>query len=282
MQSLWRKTSEFFWQYPILCLPLVVADVFHTVLLWGRGWCNARIVFFFSHEGQSVLGGSPDISYDRLAPVKASIAAGIVSAGFFFLIVGGYVAALFVTSKLVRDALEGRELSLREATEEVAGSSKRKITLLSMKVLAVCAVAMVLGVLFMVYVVDPRPKPAFEVGYVVNVVVLAGVAYLITPWMVTAVSGKGLGKRNLLTTVRRIAACGVIASSLIGWLVMKIVGSFGRELSAAPVWANPVVALLQSLLTVVPYIPVAIAISLAAFDVGETSIQAGDDITVLS
>src|SRR5262249_29402111 len=140
MQNLWRKTSELFWQYPILWLPILFADTFQWLLLWVQKILTEKIVTFFIQGHRSVLGGLPDISTDPSVVTKASLVAFPLSAGISLLFTCLFVAAMFVTSKLVRSYLVDSQIKLRAAVIDTLQSCKRKTVVLSIKILALFAV----------------------------------------------------------------------------------------------------------------------------------------------
>jgi hypothetical protein len=228
---------------------------------------RAQIILYFGHVERSVLGGRPDVSLERLGSVKFALASAIVSAGFFLLTICGYVAALFVTSRLVRDALAGDELRLQHAINEVNRSCKHGIADLSVKAFAVGVASMALFALFVASMVRLKLRTVYGMTYALVVVLFVLVAYLITPWVIRSQSSSAI-PQHVQSAARRIAMGGVVASSLIGLLVERMVASFGSELARASSPVNLLVMGVESLLSLAPYIPVAIALSLVAWGEG--------------
>ena len=254
MQNLWRKTSELFWQYPILWLPILLANTLEWLLLWSQQILARRIVTFFSQGHRSVLGGRPDLSTDPSTIMKASLAAGLLSAGIYLLFTCLFITALFVISKLVRNCLDNRPPALKAAVIDTLQSCKRKTVVLSIKILALFPAGALLLIFAMPRLVRLTTMSYRDVGYSFSCILTVVIAYLLTPSIVAALSPGRPVTSELLAKARLIAMIGVAASDLIGLFVQR------AELSVFTRSAYPSVPA-QRLI----YIPISIALSVVAF-----------------
>lgn len=274
MQNLWRKTSELFWQYPILCLPILLANTFEWLLLWSQKVLARRIVTFFVQGPRSVLGGRPDLSTDPTTVMKASLAAGLLSAGIYLLFTCLFITALFVISKLVRDCLENRPPELKAAVIDTLQSCKRKTVVLSIKILALFAAATLLLIFAMPHVARLTTMSYRDIGYSFSCILSVVIAYLLTPSIVAAISSGRQVTSETITKARLIAMIGVAASDLIGLFAQRAESSVFRESPYTSILAQQFIGLIGSLFTAFPYIPISIALSVIAFssqNYGETT-----------
>ena len=265
MQNLWRKTSELFWQYPILWLPILLANTLEWLLLWSQQILARRIVTFFSQGHRSVLGGRPDLSTDPSTIMKASLAAGLLSAGIYLLFTCLFITALFVISKLVRNCLDNRPPALKAAVIDTLQSCKRKTVVLSIKILALFPAGALLLIFAMPRLVRLTTMSYRDVGYSFSCILTVVIAYLLTPSIVAALSPGRPVTSELLAKARLIAMIGVAASDLIGLFVQRAELSVFTRSAYPSVPAQRLIGLTASLFTAFPYIPISIALSVVAF-----------------
>jgi hypothetical protein len=265
MQNLWRKTSELFWQYPILWLPILLANTLEWLLLWSQQILARRIVTFFSQGHRSVLGGRPDLSIDPSTVMKASLATGLLSAGIYLLFTCLFITALFVISKLVRNCLDNRPPELKAAVIDTLQSCKRKTVVLSIKILALFAAGALLLIFAMPRLVRLTTMSYRDIGYSFSCILTVVIAYLLTPSIVAALSPGRSVTSEMLAKARLIAMIGVAASDLIGLFVERAEFSVFSRSAYPSVPAQRFIGLAVSLFTAFPYIPISIALSVVAF-----------------
>lgn len=267
MQTLWRKTSELFWQYPILWLPILIADILQFLLLQFQRLVNQRIVAFVAEGPRSVLGGPPDPPANPyLATMKAGLLAAPLSAGIYLLCVCLYVAGLLITARLVQTCLEGDNLKLKATTSEVVRTSKARILVLSIKILSL----FIFGFLLFTQIDSGFSQfttvSGRNVGYAFAIILTAITGYILTPAVMRVlqpsqpVSAADLGRARwavILTT---------IASSVIGLSAAKAELSFFTGQPYPSALTRQTMELVGTLFAALPYVPLAIALSLIAFD----------------
>jgi hypothetical protein len=265
MQNLWRKTSELFWQYPILWLPVLLANTPEWLLLWSQKVLARRIFTFFVQGHGSVLGRRPDLSTDPATVMKASLAAGLLSAGIYLLFTCLFITALLVISKLVRNCLDNRPPELKAAVIDTLQSCKRKTVVLSIKILALFAVGTLLLIFTMPHLARLTTMSYRDIGYSFSCILSVVIAYLLTPSIVAAISPGRPVTSEMLAKARLIAMIGVAASDLIGLFVQRAESSVFSESPYTSVLAQQLIGLTGSLFTAFPYIPISIALSVIAF-----------------
>jgi hypothetical protein len=265
MQNLWRKTSELFWQYPILWLPIFLANTLEWLLLWSQKVLSRRIFTFFVQSHRSVLGGRPDLSTDPSTVMKASLAAGLLSAGIYLLFTCLFITALFVISKLVRNCLDNRPPELKAGVIDTLQSCKRKTIVLSIKILALFAAGTLLLVFAMPHLARLTTMPYGDIGYSFSCILSVVIAYLLTPSIVAAFSPGRLVTSGMIAKARLIAMIGVAASDLIGLFVQRAESSVFSKSVYPSLLAQHLIGLTVSLFTAFPYIPISIALSVVAF-----------------
>jgi hypothetical protein len=265
MQNLWRKTSELFWQYPILWLPILLANTLEWLLLWSQKVLARRIVTFFVQGHRSVLGGRPDLSTDPATVMKASLVAGLLSAGIYLLFTCLFITALFVISKLVRNCLDNRPPELKAAVIDTLQSCKRKTVVLSIKILALFAAGTLLSIFAMLHLPRLTTVSYEDIGYSFSCILTVAIAYLLTPSIVAALSPGRPVTSEMLAKARLIAMIGVAASDLIALFAQRAESSFFSKSTYPSALAQQLIGLTGSLVTAFPYIPISIALSVVAF-----------------
>jgi hypothetical protein len=262
MQNLLRKTSELFWQCPILWLPVLIADIVQFFLPYVRGLIVRESVKFFAYGPRSVLGGAPDLAANiETASSKVLLLAVPLTAGTYLLSVCFYSAALFTIYYLIQDCLHGRSFELRVAVSAMLKLDQRRILILSTKILVLFAC----GSFLFVSLIAKRIFPLLvDFGYVFGVALVAGIAYLLAPTAIAALQSSQPVSTHAIANARTLAVLGSVASSAIGWLAQKAQGSFFTPSSHPSILAQQSMALIASLFVALPYVPISIALSLIA------------------
>ena len=263
MQILWRKTSELFWQYPVLWLPILIADTLQSFLHWLQKLSIRGILTSSLQSSRSVLGGPPDLTADPTVSAKAALGAGIVRTGIELFIVSLYIAAMLVTARLVKDCLGNKNPEFLTAVRSTLQSAKRRILILSIKVGFSFAAGSILFVLLLTHIPRVRAFSYGDIGYGFGVVLIAAIAYLLTLAAITAIQPLQPISPKDLANARLLAILGVVASSIIGLFAQRAAASFAADYPS--VFTQQLIDLIASFFTALPYVPLSIALALVAW-----------------
>jgi hypothetical protein len=266
MQTLWRKTSELFWQHPVLWLPILIAAILQFLLLKIQQLMSQKIVAFFAEGARSVLGGPAEPSSDPYhAMMKAGLFAVPLSIGIYLLNICLYVTALLVVARLVQASLAGDALNLRSAIGGTIQTCRRSVLGISLKILA----AFVFGFLLFVQVFQ-RFTPSTtisgrNVGYTFAIILSVIAGYILTPAVMRILLSFRPISATDLSRARWTVILGVVVSIVIGLFAQRAELSFftaSTYPSALQQWLMQIVG---ELFTALPYVPLSIALSLIAF-----------------
>jgi hypothetical protein len=262
MRDLWRKTTALFWESPILWLPVVCADLL--------AFCFTRVQKLLTWQlinsfllGHSALTGQAIPPVDQRAVIiKAAILGGPFVWGTYFLNTCLYTAAFVITATLVRTL----EQHLRPDLPLVLlGSRTRRILVLSIKLLALWALAVAL----IVPTTTLAQKWKFPATYLAPCfVVLASVsiAYCMAPSGISLL--RDAQSRSVtaeyITWGRSFSILMVLASLAVGYFVPMV----ERSLFASPFLVRGIPRLIieaiASSVTAFPYVLLFISLSLIA------------------
>jgi hypothetical protein len=98
MRTLWRSTAYLFWQYPILWLPVVLADLIAFCLRSLQGWTSQTVIQSLV-AGHSVLSDTPEPL--RTLPVTWAAVFGASKLVVELLSICLYVTAMIAISVLI-------------------------------------------------------------------------------------------------------------------------------------------------------------------------------------
>jgi hypothetical protein len=268
MKELWNRTTDLFWQHPILWLPVLSADLL--------GFCLTQLQRLLTHEivlslveRHSVLSNTPDLATNQSAALlKAALLTAPFLWGTYFLNVGLYTAAFLITAKLVSNLLQHTPPDLRSAvTFEV--SHPHRIFGFALKVLALFALAAIAltGVSYLVgraHQAKILATPLFAFGSVL--VVSACIAYYIVPSAIALM--RGLPSRLVTAEAvwpwRMIAIRAVSSSTVSAFCAQIAEQSLVGTLSFTHGLTRQAIEAIASIIAAFPYVPLFIALSLAA------------------
>lgn len=267
LKDLWRKTRELFGKYPVLWLPVLVADLVKFLLEFPRHWMTRSVVRIVVEPHHSVLGTTPDPA-SRSSVFWASVMSAPFTWDTYFIDICLYTAAFVVTAALVRMALQNQQpkiaAGLRSLTSKILSGLGLSLKVFVLYVIA----AMYFGFLLTVLskIIDPRSFPS-TVPILASVIVGFLVAYFIAPCAVRLLLTKDSPSLVAKThwTARAFAILAMLASVLLSVFCQRAELSLMRDGSYLFGAARLITDAGASLLTVLPYIPLFVVLSLIAF-----------------
>ena len=263
MRDLFRRVSFLFWQYPILWLPVLVADLLKFLLMQLNRAGGVAIADHFAPH--SVLGGTPEpLSPYSQSLTKISLLIGMLNWSAYFVSTALYSLALVGTTALIRRKIEDSGESFWGLVSGFQVSPGR-LAAFSAKVLGLYVIAAVPFILLIVPFGNRKGIFPVEYSYFIGVLMSMVAAYLAAPiairwlqWPNSISTSKEL-KRN----VQAFAALMLLASGLMAIGAERVSGSLiFRSTPYVTVLGNRSIS---SMVSALPFIPLFIAISLVAF-----------------
>lgn len=271
MRQLWRKTSDIFWQFPILWLPTLVADVvtFCFERLW---WLLRHEVIFRLMQSHSVLDNTPDYRIHGVAPTALTILLAFLKLFETFLGICFYTAAFLITALLVQGFLQNFSVEY-SFVAAMLKQQRRNIFVFSLKLflLLILAAALVTeAVIFLTPRLSHLPQlygvTAADVVNISVILLLVCVAYIITPSAIALLRLPDLPpvKSNAVVAGRIFAMLAVAASSVVDVFAGPVERVLFREVAHINTVTSQTTYAIASLLGAFPYIFLFIALALIA------------------
>lgn len=268
MREIWRKTAELFWERPILWLPVLCADFIGYWLREFQGVLTRELIRW-------LLLGPASVFDSRLVPhgsvpileLKAALIGGPFVWGGYFVSIGLYTIAFVATAVLVKSIDQSGKPDFRLAFG-VVKSRIRRILRFSLRVLLFFAVAAAVWsfVLIPLAVKSLREESLNVLAVGVTILVEAITAYCVAPAALSLLteSSSQMMNRESVRWGRGFSIAGSIAGLVIAFIPVM---QGQRLLNPIIVHVGPVVFnMITSLLFVLPYIPMFIALSLIAMN----------------
>jgi hypothetical protein len=269
IRQIWRETAALFWEYPVLWLPVLGADLLSFFLTRLEKNAARQVIYHLLLGPASVFGDTrsfPGPSSD--APFgKAAAVGGLFEWSMHFTQIVLYTTAFFMTAALVRKVS-------RQATEFLPSlmqslrSRWRAIFGLSLRVLGVVApLAISFGALIAFTIAQTQKymvRPPRGAMYVLIVPAFCGMAYFVAPIAMRRIDAMALkpltaeSKRN----GRIFAVLAVVVSSFLGYCLPFIETSFIAEPFFGNSSAIAILGAIVSLVTAIPYVVLFIALTL--------------------
>jgi hypothetical protein len=259
MRTLWRKTSELFWQHGVLWLPVFVADLFSFGIDHLRKpLFNLVVTPLLTNH--SIITGAQELTTDKTKIFMGEVSSMLIIAFLELISIVAFVSAFFATAKLVKRKLGYLETDAREVgLTHILGLCVRASVIVAP--LALCG--------FLVTTYFPIALHRFNLllhSYATQVeglLVMALIAYLLTPGALRAIAEpeghvidqetKSQGRQAALLAV-------VVSAVLLAFVTMA-----ENSLLATPgQWFF--IYLVASPITAMPYIPLYIALTLLAVE----------------
>lgn len=125
MKELWQRTTFLFWQYPVLWIPLTIADLFGFALRQlERRFAYEIALWVVQNSRHSVISTTPDLSNPLPLILKTSLLSAPFAWSADFAYLCFYVVAFLMTAALTQSFSKGESRILREALADIPERSK--------------------------------------------------------------------------------------------------------------------------------------------------------------
>jgi len=259
MRTLWRTTTHLFWQYPILWLPVLLADLIAFCLRLLQGWASQAVI-------QSL--------------VVFAVSKLLVE----FLNLCLYVTAMIVISILVPALIAQTKTQWQQILFAVK-QLRVQILLFSMKIFGMLLVATFLNIELMAYLPRLHLLPTFSTfsasrdqSLALIALLFAALAWLATPTAVTLLRPPESPPNGTKTLrhARIFAAVSVLTTVALYYLAIVAKPSFAPLLTTA--FGVQLFWGIASAVSATPYIPLFIALHLIANPDGPLTTQPTPEI----
>jgi hypothetical protein len=265
MRKLWRTTSFLFWQYPVLWVPIIVADIAAFSLLRLQGLISHRIVLWI-YQSHSVLSSAPDYRYDASEIREAVLLTAPLLWGSYFLSICFYTSAMLAISEALRQISRTHRIDLPGSASSLRPALPRALRF-SLKLFVLCVGAAILLAAITTFltkfglVMEPR-----LFGYCYSLAFSSGIAYLVTPSALRILQSIGYtpisSERQRLGRIFAILA--LAASNTLGAMLAQVNLPLWEGWHAHAAAVRFVLSAIISLIAALPYIPLYIALYLIA------------------
>ncbi len=267
MTNLFRRASYLFWQYPILWVPVFVADILDTLLKESRTLVTQAVIRSVL-ESHSVLSSVPDrLPAGLQSTMKVALLSAPIVWGTHFAGIVLYASAMTMTATLVLM----NPPTIRGLHEQNPDRSFKDTLFFSLKFFAMIAL---IGVPWTVIVGEvsmrfPRSRLIWggDFGILFAIALTVAVAYFITPTAIRLLRKPRIEPVNLalMRRARAFAVMTVIASGLLDRLTVATQSTFlSRSTPRIGILSFDAVA---SLVGALPYILLFIALTLVAYPI---------------
>ncbi len=259
MNNIRQRTVFLFWQYPVLWLPVLIADIAGYGLTRLQQLLTHRIVLWVVQSGQhSVLGDIPaPIAYQSSTVMKAALVTAPFVWGNYFLHIAIYALAFVITAALVRNRLHelSSGLVLSQIKDHVIPILK-----FALKALALFAIAAILFYLLGSAGLFPQ---SFSSSFIAAFAILSSsaIGWILTPSAIKLLPVQSATSPDptLQRSGRLYAAIAIAISTIIGFALQTVT----RATYGPPLWIT-CVAIFISFVAAAPYIPLFIALAFLA------------------
>jgi hypothetical protein len=268
VRQVWRETAALFWEYPLLWLPVLGADLLSFLLIRAQKFVTHELINHLLLPPASVFGGGqslPESSWRALTLKAATLGAPFLW-GTYFLATVLYTTALFMTAAFVRDIKQSQRCDFRLALE-FAGRRRRLIVRFSLMMLGLFVLAA------LIFAITPqigdRPlaltsPAAFAYGYTAMACIC--IAYWMSPVAMRRISAEG--PRPLTEQSRSASRIFAIPIALASLLLAGLLPYLERSLAAEHLLKNflarSALEVVLSLVSALPYVVLFIALTLIA------------------
>jgi hypothetical protein len=279
MNELWRRTVELWRRYPVLAVPILVADpVSYGLRRLGPGMRYTVVTWVYTKltEEHSVLGGTTQSgAHTGIATAASYFAAPLITLLFSWAEVAAYVVAAIVITRMIRRLLAKDDVELSRETP--LGSYAAGILWLSLLTLLVAYCADIpLGALWL-YWRQFHMTSSFVRMPVLNCL-LVWPGYLLIALVLTPMCLRLMARSARSVMRGDVGAMGRRASIYAGVAIVVLSGLSSIKIcSIASSGQKIVFGAILSLVVALPYIPLFISLSLLALD-GSTVLVRGEEV----
>jgi hypothetical protein len=269
VRQVWRETAALFWEYPVLWLPVLAADLISFFLSKLQKYVSHVLIYHVLLGPPSVFGGRHGLmepSSNALV-FKAAMLGGTLEWSTHFAQIILYTIALFVTTALVRSTSR-HESKYFHASVQLVRSQWRAILGLSLRFLGLMVLlAISLGALLAFTIAQTQ-------RYMVHLPQAAMYAYIVPAFCCVAYLAAPIAMRRIGTVTsqpltaestrngRLFASVAVTVSTLVGYCLPYI----GTSFTAEPFFSSSLVVTalgaIASLIVASPYVVLFIALTL--------------------
>jgi hypothetical protein len=259
MNHIWQRTVFLFWQYPVLWLPVLVADFAGYWLTRLQQLLTHQIVLWIVQSGQhSVLGDiTAPITYQSSAVMKAALLTAPLVWGNYFLHIAIYALAFVITAAFVRN--RSHESSSGLGLSHIRGQIV-PVFRFALKVLALCAIA---ALLFFLLGSAGLLSQSFSWFFTMGLTIFfsSAIGWILAPPAIKLVQVQSPTPPDpiLKRSARLYAAIAIAVSTTMAFALQTVT----RATHGPPLWIT-CVAIFISFIAAVPYIPLFIALALLA------------------
>jgi hypothetical protein len=264
MTNLFRRASYLFWQYPILWVPVVAADIVDTLLKEVRPLVTHALIQSVL-QSHSVLSSVPDpLQASQLSTWKVAFLTAPIVWGAHFVGIVLYASAMTMTATLVLM----NPPAIRGLYKQNPDRSFKYTLFFSLKVFAIIFLIGVpwIAIVGVVSIRSPRSQFLWEGNFAIlfGIAFTTVVAYFITPTAIKLLMKPRTEPVNvdLIRPARAFAVLAVIASGLLDRLSVATQSTFlSRPTPSIGVILFEMVA---SLVGALPFILLFVALTLVA------------------
>jgi hypothetical protein len=271
MRNLFRRVSFFFWQYPILWLPVAIVDpLVFSINLFAEKLTHAIILSVVTTH--SVLSNTPDpiTPLSNLQTLRWLLLTKPIDWGSHLLALCLYVCALMTTCSIVSTFRSKQKLSVRKILSPIQRSFRR-LVYFSLKLLIVIGIAAIPFILITVFIFQKNGARYISIenfSIIFSTLGTSAIAYLMAPAAVKFLSSQN-SETTPAETARQAkisAVLTVITSDALYFIAVQIRNSFFLRSAG---WTNLLFPAVTSLISALPYIVLFIALSLLAAEDGQ-------------
>jgi hypothetical protein len=283
MRNLWRATTYLFWQYPILWLPVILADVITSCLKQIERWLHHQLLQHFLPwltQSYSVLGPPEHLAPTQATMFKFALLDTPLRLGIQFLGTLLLASAMVATAGLLRSISDTGRGNLNAAMPPFAVSNRR-ILVYALKLFALTTLLFSFAAFLMVEALNYqrtivswlhlslKSEIALErmnlPGYIASLLATLGIAYIMAPIAIQLLQPSDSNPTPQQAKTARIAwLLTALVAIVLDFGVAQLEGSLLQQVHATSNLAVFLFSGIASLIRTLPYIPLFIAFSLIA------------------
>lgn len=283
MEQLWRKTSDLFWGYPVLWLPVLIADFIAFCLKQLCEFLRGEAVLRFLQR-DSVLGNRLEYVTHGATYTVGVVLLSILRFSEIFLAIWFYTVALLVTAALTGAILQSCKSGCRLIALDIR-RHRYNILVFSLKVFLLCVLAGAIATGAFILLTPRLNHPSLLIGIswssfgiVLTTMLLGCVAFIISPSAITLLNlGSPAANTGKVKCGRVLAVLTVVVSSVIGSFIGTVVQTIFRDVSHIHAITSLAIYAGASLLGAFPYVPLFIALSLIATSESEAQREVAEN-----
>jgi len=274
-RQIWRETAALFWQYPVLWLPVLGADLLSFVLNRLGKSAARRVIYHLLMGPASVFGDTRSLPGPSSGVPfgKAAALGGIFEWSAHFTQVLLYTTAFLITAVLVQKISRAEPF---QSSIQIVRLRWRAILGLSLRLLGLLAILAISLATMLSVVAQSRKFVSLipsETMYAIGVAAFCAIAYSVAPTAMRRIRTSDLRPLTVESkqNSRIFAVLAVVASSLLGYCMSYVERSFAAEPLFNSALAATALDAIVSLAGAVPYITLFIALTIIVNHDGATA-----------